>query len=71
MSDKPTASTELLLTNEKDIAVTQNTCFNMGLRRGTFRRYVNKVGRNDPCWCKSGKKYKNCHYLWDKQHGLG
>jgi hypothetical protein len=21
-----------------------------------------KVGRNDPCPCGSGKKYKNCHY---------
>jgi preprotein translocase subunit SecA len=21
-----------------------------------------KVGRNDPCWCGSGKKYKRCHY---------
>jgi preprotein translocase subunit SecA len=20
-----------------------------------------KVGRNDPCPCGSGKKYKNCH----------
>jgi SEC-C motif len=20
-----------------------------------------KLGRNDPCWCKSGKKFKNCH----------
>jgi preprotein translocase subunit SecA len=20
-----------------------------------------KIGRNDPCWCGSGKKYKNCH----------
>ncbi|MEO5679134.1 MAG: SEC-C metal-binding domain-containing protein, partial [Acidimicrobiales bacterium] len=20
-----------------------------------------KVGRNDPCWCASGKKYKHCH----------
>jgi preprotein translocase subunit SecA len=19
------------------------------------------VGRNDPCWCGSGKKYKRCH----------
>ncbi|MDR1358846.1 MAG: SEC-C domain-containing protein [Coriobacteriales bacterium] len=19
------------------------------------------VGRNDPCWCGSGKKFKNCH----------
>ena len=20
-----------------------------------------KIGRNDPCFCGSGKKYKNCH----------
>jgi preprotein translocase subunit SecA len=20
-----------------------------------------KIGRNDPCWCESGKKYKRCH----------
>jgi uncharacterized protein YecA (UPF0149 family) len=20
-----------------------------------------KLGRNDPCWCRSGKKYKACH----------
>jgi hypothetical protein len=19
------------------------------------------IGRNDPCWCRSGKKYKRCH----------
>ena len=23
--------------------------------------HVEKVGRNDPCPCGSGKKYKNCH----------
>jgi preprotein translocase subunit SecA len=22
----------------------------------------NKIGRNDPCWCGSGKKWKHCHY---------
>ena len=21
-----------------------------------------KLGRNDPCWCGSGRKYKHCHY---------
>ena len=26
----------------------------------TFRREMPKVGRNDPCPCGSGKKYKNC-----------
>ena len=24
------------------------------------------LGRNDPCWCGSGKKYKDCH--WDRDH---
>jgi len=23
---------------------------------------INKLGRNDPCWCGSGKKWKACHY---------
>lgn len=27
----------------------------------TFKRDERKVGRNDPCVCGSGKKYKNCH----------
>ena len=22
-----------------------------------------QVGRNDPCWCGSGKKFKKCHGL--------
>jgi preprotein translocase subunit SecA len=22
---------------------------------------ANEPGRNDPCWCGSGKKYKRCH----------
>lgn len=26
----------------------------------TYRREQPKVGRNDPCPCGSGKKYKNC-----------
>ncbi len=27
----------------------------------TVRREEPKVGRNDPCWCGSGKKFKKCH----------
>ncbi|MFZ3301907.1 MAG: preprotein translocase subunit SecA [Microgenomates group bacterium] len=23
---------------------------------------TNKIGRNDPCWCGSGKKFKKCHF---------
>jgi preprotein translocase subunit SecA len=22
---------------------------------------IEKLGRNDPCWCGSGKKFKKCH----------
>ncbi|HEY2390516.1 MAG TPA: SEC-C domain-containing protein [Candidatus Angelobacter sp.] len=25
-----------------------------------------KIGRNEPCWCNSGKKYKKCHWERDK-----
>jgi preprotein translocase subunit SecA len=31
------------------------------LPRVTVRRETPKVGRNDPCPCGSGKKYKHCH----------
>lgn len=27
----------------------------------TFVRSEKKLGRNEPCWCGSGKKYKHCH----------
>lgn len=26
---------------------------------------MKKIGRNDPCWCGSGKKYKVCHEAFD------
>jgi len=29
------------------------------------RRNRAKIGRNDPCWCGSGKKYKACHMAAD------
>jgi methionyl aminopeptidase len=28
-----------------------------------------KIGRNDPCWCGSGKKYKKCHEPADQAAG--
>jgi preprotein translocase subunit SecA len=28
---------------------------------GTPRPANEKIGRNDPCWCGSGKKFKKCH----------
>jgi len=32
-----------------------------GKQTRTIRRTQPKIGRNDPCPCGSGKKYKNCH----------
>lgn len=31
------------------------------LRSGPYVREEPKIGRNDPCTCGSGKKYKKCH----------
>jgi tetratricopeptide (TPR) repeat protein len=30
-------------------------------------RPTKKPGRNDPCWCGSGKKYKKCHMRQDEE----
>jgi preprotein translocase subunit SecA len=32
----------------------------------TVKRDKPKLGRNDPCWCGSGKKYKSCHLRSDE-----
>ena len=41
---------------QEDIAATESEADD-----ATFRRDAPKVGRNDPCPCGSGKKYKQCH----------
>ena len=33
------------------------------------RRSGATIGRNDPCWCGSGKKYKHCHMQSDQESG--
>ena len=38
------------ITNQQLVASNQSSATNR------------KLGRNDPCWCGSGKKYKKCHY---------
>lgn len=32
---------------------------------GATVRATRKLGRNERCWCESGKKYKNCHLPMD------
>ncbi|MDH5493392.1 MAG: SEC-C metal-binding domain-containing protein [Myxococcales bacterium] len=36
----------------------------------TVRRDRPKIGRNDPCYCGSGKKYKQCHLREDQRAGV-
>ena len=31
-----------------------------------YQRTEPKLGRNDPCWCGSGQKYKKCHLAADE-----
>ena len=44
----------------------------MSVFRKLFRRHppqwAAQLGRNDCCWCGSGKKYKRCHYESDKEY---
>ena len=35
-------------------------------RAQTVKRDKPKLGRNEPCWCGSGKKYKQCHLRSDQ-----
>jgi preprotein translocase subunit SecA len=35
--------------------------FPQEIQKATPVRVEQKIGRNDPCPCGSGKKYKNCH----------
>jgi uncharacterized protein YecA (UPF0149 family) len=32
-------------------------------------KFVATLGRNDVCWCGSGKKYKLCHMAEDQASG--
>jgi hypothetical protein len=36
----------------------------------TVRRAAERIGRNEPCPCGSGKKYKKCCYDKDRQRLL-
>jgi preprotein translocase subunit SecA len=44
-----------------DMKITTNDAESLAMSQLTFDK--KKVGRNDPCPCGSGKKYKRCHGL--------
>ena len=40
----------------------------MSMRKGSSVRVTEpKIGRNNPCWCGSGRKYKVCHAAFDER----
>ncbi len=49
VSEEPVAVEELTLPDHEPV------------KAQPVRRYGEKIGRNDPCPCGSGKKYKQCH----------
>jgi preprotein translocase subunit SecA len=49
---------EFQRTKQRDLAAAQQAG---GTAVATQRRVTNEVGRNEPCPCGSGKKYKKCH----------
>jgi preprotein translocase subunit SecA len=44
---------------QRDLAAARNA--GASVATPTQRRTTNEIGRNDPCFCGSGKKYKKCH----------
>ncbi len=45
--------------------VVQTNRSDNGASQQPVKRATATVGRNDPCWCGSGKKYKHCHMRTD------
>lgn len=48
-----------------DVAVTmgqENNASSQSVKATLSSHEHKKLGRNDPCWCGSGKKWKKCHY---------
>ena len=39
-----------------------NPAFSGSQSNQAVNKQTNKLGRNDQCWCGSGKKWKKCHY---------
>jgi len=58
-----------LAARERNVAVVEHNLAAAQLKQPTTPeppvRRRQKLGRNEPCWCESGKKYKNCHLLLD------
>ena len=64
MANRPAASANLLSSLiKKDSKLVQAANYQITNRQQQGAQPVvkKKIGRNDPCWCGSGKKWKKCH----------
>lgn len=59
-SKEELANVEEKETNNKTV-ISMSTNENGDVKKDPVRRSEKKIGRNEPCYCGSGKKYKNCH----------
>lgn len=58
-----------LAARERNVAVVEHNLAQQLRRSGPDQipgLSSRKIGRNEQCWCKSGKKYKNCHLASDQ-----
>ncbi|MBX2998118.1 MAG: preprotein translocase subunit SecA [Caldilineaceae bacterium] len=63
------------LSVQREPMIAQPLARNIRINRGddangkqqTVRHTVERPGRNDQCWCGSGKKYKHCHMKADQR----
>ena len=60
-------STGLLDESADDVAALGAPAFSGPENAGQTQKPSKKIGRNDPCWCGSGKKWKHCHYPQKQQ----
>ena len=54
-------NTENLSFEHEKIDILNNNNDKLTHENKTYIRQKPKIGRNEPCFCKSGKKYKQCH----------
>ena len=58
---RSTPATETALSRRSDVKNDQELDMMMPVVEQRQLDPERDVGRNDPCWCGSGKKYKRCH----------
>jgi preprotein translocase subunit SecA len=64
MENQPSALQEVAASSgatATDIAAAQGSPGNGEVVETVVKDDKENIGRNDPCWCGSGKKYKKCH----------